>query len=952
MAIVISNSSLYPPVVNNAVTVMVEKDKNNNRIIRIPFQFSLYNTQEDVEGWIHVIVKQNNTSIYNGIFCCKILNKDNMYYIEIPLESSYYKLKYQQLYSFQFRFVLNGTYNFKEQYPDCWLINPNVYDKYITPHLDKFSEWSKKEIVKIIPPLKSVSITNVNGEDQNYNLSVQEDYSTIHSCSFITNQFLNFQGKILFDDSSINNQTISVIKKYRVKITTGYGNTEKEVDNSDWIYPIEKTQNFSFQGTAILQKYTQYNLEIEFETVDNFVFSTFDYFTITQIEVDDVLPIEDIVVKPIYEQNSLLINFLCNNNFSSIIAIKRADSDSNFTKWIDVFYGQISDNFSISPQLTLLTSKELQEYHNPNINFGFSWIDRTIESGKEYKYCIQRRSSEIRVGLVNKYSNAQSIVFDNISLLGERGQELQIVFDPSIDNYSQHYADSITETFGQYPFVGRKGRINYKQFSLSGTISHDGDFEEQFYQYSNNDNLSSTDNNIVREKNFRDKVINFLYDNNIKLFKSATEGNILVKLTDISFSPKKELGRRIYSFSATATEIDNFSYSNCIKYNLVDNNKLSDLAVDNLVKKDFCKQKKYDYVSSVDETINIFEDIKNDLLFEYENDFEYGLNTPINSIKNMTLNFIRLHFDGDCNADDGTSRYQFKVKLNGIEKTVYVLKDRAFFELKDVNINNLTFLKKENTKLTIEYTGTVTLTHKYYYLANTQYNNICGQLINNYNKENNNIKDMIKDIEQKYSYSYTINTNSNIYTQDLQSIQGIRVEANEGTIFSIRDSFSSKLHYFYINDTQSLELSSDEENICNIQNLYINGKILPSDKEYVFKESGPELPKQAEEGDTYILGNISDQNPNNLPVVKGTLSKKNENPEINNQQLSISSEQLYDINTITAQQTGTKYIFKNNQWHKYGEDIDSNIQYYEDDIIATVTYWGETRKGEVIADEI
>ncbi|MCI7527386.1 MAG: hypothetical protein MSA65_03690 [Mollicutes bacterium] len=952
MAIVTSNSSLYPPVVNNAVTVMVEKDKNNNRIIRIPFQFSLYNTQEDVEGWIHVIVKQNNTSIYNGIFCCKIFNKDNMYYIEMPLNDPNYQLQYQQLYSFQFRFILKDTYYFIKERDDSYFLisSPSDYGTYITPYLDKFSEWSKKEIVKIIPPLKSISITYINGKHQDYNLTVKEDQSEFQSYSFITNQFLNFQGKILFNNSSIYNQIISAIKKYRVKITTGYGNEKKEVENSDWIYPIEKTQNFSFQGTVILQKYTQYNLEIEFETVDNFVFSTFNHFTITQIEADDVLPIEDIVVKPIYEQNSLLINFLCNNNFSSIIAIKRTDSDSNFTKWIDVFYGQISDNFSISPQLTLLTSKELQEYHNPNINFGFSWIDRTIESGKEYKYCIQRRRSEIRAGLINKYSNAQSIVFDNISLLGERGQELQIVFDPSIDNYSQHYADSITETFGQYPFVGRKGRINYKQFSLSGTISHDGDFEEQFYQYNNNDNLSSTDNDIVREKNFRDKVINFLYDNNIKLFKSATEGNILVKLTDISFSPKKELGRRIYSFSATATEIDNFSYSNCIKYNLVDNNKLSDLVVDNLIKKDFCKQKKYDYVSSGDETINIFEDIKNDLLFEYENDFEYGLNTPINSIKNMTLNFIRLHFDGDCNADDGTNRYQFKINLNGKEKTVYVLKDRAFFELKDVNINNLTFLKKENTKLTIEYAGTVTLTHKYYYLANTQYNNICGQLINNYNKENNNIKDMIKDIEQKYSY--TINTNSNIYTQDLQSIQGIRIEANEGTIFSIRDSFSSKLHYFYINDTQSLELSSDEENICNIQNLYINGKILPSDKEYVFKESGPNFPKPAKEGELFILGNISDQNPNNLPVVKGTLSKKNENPEINNQQLSISSEQLYDINTITAQQTGTKYIFKNNQWHKYGEDIDSNIQYYEDDIIATVTYWGETRKGEVIADEI
>lgn len=949
MAIVTSNSSLYPPVVNNAVTVMAEK--NNYRIIRIPFQFSLYNTLEDVDDWVHVIVKQNNTAIYNGIFCCKIFNKDNVYYIEMPLKSSEYQLKYQQSYSFQFRFILKGTYKFHENYADCWLISPTVYDRYITPYLDKFSEWSKKEIVKIIPPLKSVSITNINGKDQNYNLTVKKDQSKFQSYSFITNQFLNFQGKILFDDSSIDNQTISVIKKYRVKITTGYGNEKTEVDNSDWIYPIEKTQNFSFQGITILQKYTQYNLEIEFETVDNFVCSTFDHFTITQIEIDDALPVEDIIVKPIHEQNSLLINFLFNNSFSSIIAIKRTDSDSNFTKWIDIFYGQISENYSISPQLTLLTSKELQEYHNPNINFGFSLIDRTVESGKEYKYCIQQRRSEIRAGLINKYSNAQSIVFDNISLLGEYGKELQIVFDPTIDNYSQHYADSIIETFGQYPFVGRKGRINYRQFSLNGTISHDGDFEEQFYQYNNNDNLSSTDNDIVREKNFRDKVINFLYNNNIKLFKSATEGNILVKLTDISFSPKKELGRRIYSFSATATEIDNFSYSNCIKYNLVDNNKLSDLAVVNLMKKDFYKQKKYDYVSSVDETINIFEDIKNDLLLEYENDFEYGLNTSINSIKNMTLNFIRLQFGGDCNADDGTNRYQFKIKLNGKEKTVYVLKDRAFFELKDVNINNLTFLKKENTKLIIEYAGTVTLVHKYYYLVNTQYNNICGQLINNYNKENNHIKDMIKDIEQKYSY--TINTNSNIYNQDLQSIQGIKVEAKEGTIFSIRDSFSSKIHYFYINDSQSLELSSDEENICNIQNLYINGKMLPSDTEYKFEKSGTELPNQAKEGDTYILGNISKYNPNNLPVVKGTLLKKSENPEINNQQLSISSEQLYDINTIIAQRTGTKYIFINNQWHKYGgKDTDSNIQYYEDDIMATVTYWGETRKGEVIADEI
>jgi len=43
-----------------------------------------------------------------------------------------------------------------------------------------------------------------------------------------------------------------------------------------------------------------------------------------------------------------------------------------------------------------------------------------------------------------------------------------------------------------------------------------------------------------------------LYKNNVKLFRSATEGNILVKLMDISFTPNITLHRHIYSFSCTA----------------------------------------------------------------------------------------------------------------------------------------------------------------------------------------------------------------------------------------------------------------------------------------------------------------------------------------------------------------------------------------------------------------
>jgi hypothetical protein len=39
-----------------------------------------------------------------------------------------------------------------------------------------------------------------------------------------------------------------------------------------------------------------------------------------------------------------------------------------------------------------------------------------------------------------------------------------------------------------------------------------------------------------------------------KFFSTVEEGMMIVRLTNVSLTPKKELGRMIYSFSATATE--------------------------------------------------------------------------------------------------------------------------------------------------------------------------------------------------------------------------------------------------------------------------------------------------------------------------------------------------------------------------------------------------------------
>ena len=60
-------------------------------------------------------------------------------------------------------------------------------------------------------------------------------------------------------------------------------------------------------------------------------------------------------------------------------------------------------------------------------------------------------------------------------------------------------------------------------------------------------------------------------DKKPKFFRSPTEGNMIIYLSNISFTPNKILGREIYDFSATATEVCEATYENLIKYNLIFN---------------------------------------------------------------------------------------------------------------------------------------------------------------------------------------------------------------------------------------------------------------------------------------------------------------------------------------------------------------------------------------------
>lgn len=251
---------------------------------------------------------------------------------------------------------------------------------------------------------------------------------------------------------------------------------------------------------------------------------------------------------------------------SDNMVIRRSSSKTNFKEW------DLLDDFWIPDE----NSSELY------------WYDYTAEPGIWYRYQVVRSNSNgTRLNELVTNVNKPVMLDTEDIFLNANGEELIVRFDPSISNFSTKIAETITDTVGsKYPFFRRNGNVNYKTFSLSGTISCFMDLDNNFnsspddlygdsakyYKQYNKDHNISMYNDAIYERHFRDKVMQFLYSSDVKLLRSVTEGNILVKLSNISFTPNQTLGRQIYNFSCTAYEVADCNEKNYRKYNIIKDN--------------------------------------------------------------------------------------------------------------------------------------------------------------------------------------------------------------------------------------------------------------------------------------------------------------------------------------------------------------------------------------------
>lgn len=365
------------------------------------------------------------------------------------------------------------------------------------------------------------------------------------------------------DEEQLSNYTVKIYNSDRTELLYDSGTILTNIRNNE----INFTIPYYFHGKQQeSQNAVIYNMDFSYTTENLYTKSQsyilqVDYYRNTWTEqnvVDEIMGLDSMIGKV----NIAFVPKVENVPIPAGVElqVRRSSNLDDFTTW------------------DLLWHKTLTEDVSTEIDYD----DFSIESGTLYQYEI---SCTIDGDVYMVKSDFILSVFDNAFLTGEHTQ-LCVRFNPIISSFKTNVGDNIVTTIGgQYPYITRNGNMNYRTFSLSGTIAYEMDIEHQFASrskiYGSQQMMDiygtyfvnryiNPQNDKVTQRKFRELVLNYLNNETPKLFRSTPEGNILVRITDVNVTPNKETARMICDFSCTATEIGSASIENLKLYDIQD----------------------------------------------------------------------------------------------------------------------------------------------------------------------------------------------------------------------------------------------------------------------------------------------------------------------------------------------------------------------------------------------
>ena len=785
------NINLYPPVVETYMPAfLIGSSDIQKNTCRVYFSISLYNSLSDIKNAQVTVANQNtNLSVLNkSKYPCEIMltdiktdltrTSDDKYYIEIKPSDIEEGFVINQYYKVQIRFTAAGA-------ADISLDTPQAIDSWLAANLSNFSEWSTVCLVRgISAPSLSISGFDISAD------------TTLWSLNNV-----DVVGRLTYADPA----ETDTLKSYQIKL---YDINNQLLSDSGIIYSnaYSNINEFNYTFEYAFNEGESYYFTFEYETANMYTESNTYEFMVVQ-ESADIL-------------NANLTATLDNINGCIILNVKSKDDDDSFVGNITIRRASSESNFTIWEDVHTESFEE-------NSKLDYTWYDYTIKSGVYYKYIAQRRSSVGNRGIaIHAEGEPFMMLFDDMYLTGGDGQ-LNIRFDPSVSSFKRTVSESRTDTIGsKYPYIKRNGYVEYRQFPIGGTITHlmdpshlitsreeiFRDSLDNYTEFNKDKNVRIDDfNDWTYEREFREKVMDFLYANKVRLFRSATEGNILVKIMDINLTPNSTLGRRIYSFTATAYEVDAATIKNYDKY-----------GISPLGTYDTLLQFASDYIGQYNEVIPANTEVLSLIQKKYE---KYAKENYKIAIQN--LDFLRLEFesdpylikegeDGPYVVDDlGSVKEDPDSAILGylayVNNKPIIINPEGIYELKGENVEITSLSFPVNTQVNLEYhinlqqtedTSKVFQTSSFYRRVGQRWGAF---------KPNDSI---YQNIWNKYFEKY-----SN-YQQMMLSLDGVKIEAEPGTVVFVKESADTDFERHVIGPTHTLALDAEDS---AIEGLYFAG---------------------------------------------------------------------------------------------------------------------------------
>ncbi len=827
-------TGLYPPIVMDTAPAFVR-----NKTCKFYFSLSTYNSATDILNvQVSLVNQRTNASAFrtdlypSGIKIADLnydpeATGDYKYYILIsPFDLVEGQFGLNQFYKVQLRFTSKSI-------PSSPDLDGQASAKWLYQYMKFFSQWSKVCLIKGIgQPIVSIRGFSNEGDNQE---------------TVLTTPLVEIIGQLTYSDEDTQEQ--EYLKSYSIKLYQE--NNSKALIQSGEIYTNPHNPNeFNYQLAYDLLDGTNYILSLTYTTNNSFT-ETINYnFTILSgYEVEKINA--DIIATPDEENGKIRIDIKAKDTekFIGNLTIRRTSSESGFHKWEDV------------KTIAYTTGAELN----------YTWYDTTIQSGIWYKYCAQRRNSLGDRGTIIQIEKPVMCLLDDIFLTREDCQ-LKIKFNPSLNEFKYNVTESQQVTIGaKYPYIKRNGNNYFRTFPIGGLISsfvdttdwydphfYNGEFHNDeneiknftskveiygeggegtpfnLYNEYNDENGITEYNDYIYERQFRKKVYDFLYAHNVKLFRSTTEGNILVKLMNIDFQPVESLGRRLYSFTATAVQVDDATISNYNKYGIQTIGEFEKYII-------YTHEVLGQITKEFPANVNI---LNSEIDARYKKSSNKGFINQVQSLKWLKLEIetppyviieqngqlIKATKTSQIKAADATSGHI--VQINGTDIIVYPHIVRRTTNLPDQKKSNripteqITYigifeLKENNTLITdlrFKYPTTATIN----YIANLEEiedtSNIAsrfyyyykpGQLYGTFEPQ----ESLIKKIYNKYLLNY------NKYYQKLLYVTDIKLEGLPGTVVYVKDSQDTKFQRHILANGQ-LQLREDE---TTIEGLYFCG---------------------------------------------------------------------------------------------------------------------------------